>query len=203
MKLYFLYITLIPLNWFSFKDSPSDFEYKLSNIANNFEENIMDKDKCEDLKNEVSSIADEIDDEIEDKDEHSSTEIVEFKKMKKKAEALKDYIGVVAGISTTFPTIDEFNSANSMVGGIVVNVSKDKFCIDIISVSIGKYIVFLAKNSTTINYHLDYSWKFEGMGIGGYGDFGIIKKSYCHIYNNRENPSLKTDRLTTSNCKTF
>lgn len=201
--MYFLYITLIPYYWYQFTDSPSDFEYKLSNIANNFEENIMNEDECKDLMNEASSIADEIDDEIEDTDENSSTEIAEFKKLKKKAEALEDYIGVVAGISTTFPTLDEFNTANSMVGGSIVNVSIDKFCVDIVSVTINDYIVYLAKNNTVSNYRISYSLKASNGMYSGSGEMAVTTKAYNHIYDNRDNPKQKTISVSITECKTF
>ena len=162
MKLLAFYLFFNPL-WFDFiEESPTDFEYKLSNLANNFEENIMSKDECRDLMNEASSLGDEIEDEIDEVDEHSANEISAFKELKKKADALENYIGVVAGISTTFPKIAEFEIANSMVGGSVLSISQGKFCVDIVSVNINNYVVYLVKNTTTLNYRINYSWKASG-----------------------------------------
>ncbi|MFY0594672.1 hypothetical protein [Roseivirga sp.] len=168
--------------------SPSDFSYDLNRIASSFRNNIMDKDECDNQKNRAYQLADEIDEALDDDDEYDSSEISELKKLKREVEALEEFIAAVGDCGNGTPTIDQFNQANSRVRGSVSWVYKDKYCVDVIAVTIGEYRVFLAQNSTTSNYTLNYKWRAQDKMSSGNGTSGIGAKSLRHIYNNREYP---------------
>lgn len=182
-------------------ESPSTLESKLSRIASEFREKIMDEDDCKSLMNEASRISNDIEDELDENDKYSANEISQFKEVKKKADALEGYIGSVGGCSNVFPTIEEFTIANGMVGGSVTNVHQGKFCVDFFSVSIGNYKVYLGENNTTNNYVVTYKYKTPDGSKSGNGYFGLFSKNIRHVYDNREKPNQKIIIIFGVTCK--
>lgn len=186
MKIFFLLFLFIPLK--EIKKSPSDFENELTYIVKNFKEDIMDEYKCNRLMNDAGSISDKIEYELDDSSKYSSYEISQLRELKTKADALQSYIGGVGGCaSAMFPSFKEFEIANQMVGGSVTYVNQRKFCVDFISVSIGNYVVYLAKNITSTNYMVKYNWKNSTGTSKGNGTMGLPEKTIRSIYNNRSN----------------
>ncbi len=202
MKTFVISIAIVFFGWFRFNDSPSSYESKLSNIASDFREKIMEEDDCKNLMYDASRVADDIDDELK-KEDYSSAEISQFKEVKRKAEALESYIGSVGGCLNTVPTIEEFNLANRMVGGSVSNVVQGKFCVDFISVTIDKYKVYLGENNSNSNYTVSYSLKAPDGLNSGKGTMGLSAKSVRHIYDNRKKPNQKTIIVYGVTCKPF
>lgn len=184
MKIFFLLFLFIPLN--EIKKSPSDFENELTYIVKNFKENIMDENECRKLMNNAGSVSDEIEEELNDSNQYSSYEISQLRELKTKAEALQSYIGGVGSCaSAMFPTFKEFEMANQMVRGSVTYVNQGKFCVDFISVVIGNYVVYMAKNDTSTSYMLKYNWKNSNGTSKGNGTMGLPDKTIRSIYNNR------------------
>jgi hypothetical protein len=202
MKTFLIYILLSPIGCIFLNDTPSDFELKLNNIASDFRKKIMEEDECKNLMYDASRVADDIDNELK-KEDYSASEISQYKDIKKKAEALEAYIGAIGGCANTFPTIEEFNSANRIVGGSISNVIQGKFCMDFISVNLGNYIVYLCQNNTSTNLSVKYKWKApDGMNSGS-GDMNLSSKSIRHIYDNREKPNQKKISIFGVTCKPF
>lgn len=202
MKAFLIYIFLLPLGWIYFNDTPSDFDYKLSRIARDFQEKVMSKDDSEDLMRDASRVADDIEDQLK-KEDYSASEISQYKDIKKKAEALEAYIGAIGGCANTFPTIEQFNSANRLVGGSVTSVIQSKFCVDFISVTIGDYIVYLCQNTSITNLSVKYQWKASNGMNSGSGEMNLSTKSIRHIYDNRDKPSQKKISIFGITCKPF
>jgi hypothetical protein len=184
-------------------DTPSDYERSLSNIAGQFRASIMDKDECENKMRDLSRLIDDIENDLDKDEEFSPDDITQLGQIKKKAEALKQYIGAVGHCGNTFPTIDQFNTANRMVGGDVAVVSQGKYCIDIITVTIDKYKVYLAQNNTYSNYTVSYQWKSPDGQSNGKGSMGLASKCVRPFYDNREEPSKKTITIFGVTCKAF
>ena len=202
MKTFIISSVIVFFGWFHLNDTPSSYESKLSNIASDFREKIMEKDDCKNLMYDASRVADDIDDELK-KEDYSASEISQFKEVKRKAEALESYIGSVGGCSNTFPTVEEFNLANRIVGGSVSNLVQAKFCVDFISVSIDKYKVYLGENNSNSNYTVSYSWKAPDGLNSGKGTMGLSAKNIRHIYDNREKPNQKKISIFGVTCKPF
>ncbi len=203
MKKIILSISLIifSLNLLNSQETPSDFDYKLSNIAHNFRNEIMNKNECENLKRDTEDLVDEIEEAIEMDDRYTNDEIQELKKLKKEAEAIEQFIASVGDCGNYIPSIKEFNLANQRIRANVSYVSKNKYCVDIILVEIGDYVAYLAKNNTTKNYTLSYKWKTPNGFKSGNGTMGIIKYSIRHFYNNRDDISKKNIKVLDINCK--
>nr|WP_315160839.1 hypothetical protein [uncultured Flavobacterium sp.] len=190
MKIFFLLFLFIPLN--EIKKSPPDFENELTYIVKNFKENIMDERKCTRLMNDAGSVSSNIEEELKGSNEYSSYEINQLKELKTKANALQSYIGGVGSCaSAMFPTFKEFEIANQMVWGSVSYVSQGKFCVDFISVTIGNYVVYMAKNNSSTSYMLKYNWKNSNGTSKGNGTMGLQDKTIRSIYNNRNNQTQK------------
>lgn len=190
MKIFFLLFLFIPSK--EIKKSPSDFENKLNYIVKNFKENIMDEYECRKLMNNAGSISDKIDEELDDSNQYSSYEISQLRELKTKADAIQSYIGGVGSCaSAMFPTFKEFEIANQMVLGSVSYVSQGKFCVDFISVTIGNYVVYMARNNSSTNYMLKYNWKNNNGTSKGNGTMGLLDKTIRSIYDNRSNQTQK------------
>lgn len=203
MKTIFILISVMMLSFSSFKVTPSDFDYKLSEIARKFRIEIMSLDECENLKTLTYYLVDEINDAIEMVEEYSYEEKLELKKLKKEAEALVQFIAVVGDCGNYTPSIDEFNLANKRVNARVSSVIKDKYCVDVILVEIGNYTTFLIKNKSAINYTVSYKYKTrDEMSIGS-GKMGLSKYSVRNILNNREETTKKNISFFEISCKEF
>lgn len=202
MKIFFLLFLFIPLK--EIKKSPTNFENELTYIVKNFKEDIMDEYKCNRLMNDAGSISDKIEDELDDSSKYSSYEISQLRELKTKADALQSYIGGVGGCaSAMFPSFKEFEIANQMVWGSVSYVNQGKFCVDFISVTIGSYVVYMAKNSTSINYTVKYNWKNNNETSKGNGTMGLPEKTLRSIYNNRSNQTQKKITVLGVTCIPF
>jgi hypothetical protein len=183
---------LMCLGLSALKDTPKDFEYKLSDIVRTFKLEIMNEDECEKQKWAAGNLAEEIKNAIENTDKYTSDEIVELKKLKGEAEALKEFIMAV-GCGNYILSIKNFNLANERVGAKVVNLIKDKYCVNVITVSIGDYVAYFAENNSTNSYTVEYKWKSpipNGMNTGN-GTMGLWGLSVRRMYDNREKPSQK------------
>lgn len=203
MKILLLMSSIILFSFSELKENPSDFEYKLSGIVHNFKQEIMDKEKCEKHKREASDLVDDIKDAIKMEDKYTLDELVKLKELKKETEALEEYIASVGDCGNYIPSIEDFNLANRRVGGRVVSIIKDKFCVDIIAVNIGKYVAYIGENNTIKNYIVTYKWKASnGMNTGS-GTMGLSKKSVRHIYDNREKPNQNKISVFGITCKEF
>ena len=203
MKIILLAVSTLILGISNIQETPSDFDYKLSDIAREFRNKIMNEDECENLKRDADDLIDEIEDAIEMEDEYSYDEIIELKKLKKEAEALEDFIASVGDCGNYIPSINDFYLANQRINANVSYVIKDKYCVDIIIVQIGDYVAYLAKNSMSKNYTVSYKWKVQNGMSSGNGTMGLTKQSVRHIYNNREEPTKKNILIYDINCKEF
>jgi hypothetical protein len=203
MKLILILISIILFGFSNLNESPNDFDYKLSNIARKFRSEIMDRDECESLKREADKLAAEIEDAIKNTGKYSYEETIKFKTLIKEAEALRDFIASVGNCGNYIQSIENFKLANRRVGASVATVIESKYCIDIISVSIGNYVAYLGENNSTKNYTVTYKWKAENDMNRGNGTMGLTKLSVRHIYNNREKPNQKNIAVFGITCIEF
>lgn len=201
MKVTLLFISILLLGFSSLKESPNDFEYKLSDIVRKFKSDIMDKDECEKQKRAADDLADDIKKAIQDED--NSDEIIELKKLEKEANALEEFIASVGNCGNYVPSIQNFNLANTRVGANIAIITKDKYCIDVISVSIGNYIAYLGENNSSKNYTVTCKWKTPNSMNAGNVTMGLPVLSVRHIYDNREKPIQKNISVFGITCKEF
>jgi hypothetical protein len=203
MKCLFLIFSILSFGFSSMKETPNDFDSKLSDIVREFKQEIMNKDECEKQKREADGLADDIENAIKMEGEYTTEEVSNLRKLKEEAEAIEEYIAAVGNCGNYIPSIDNLNLANRRVNGKIVNILKDKFCIDVISVTIGEYVAFLGENATTKNYKVVYKWKAQNGMDAGNGTMGLSKMSVRHIYDNREKPNQKSITVFGIVCKEF
>lgn len=203
MKLLLLFTSILLFGFSSLKESPNDFDYKISDIVREFKSEIMDKDECEKQKKAVDDLANDIEDAIKNADEYNSDEIIELKKLKEEAKALEEFIAAVGNCGNYIPSIKNFNLANRRVGANVISIIKDKYCVDVISVSIGNYIAYLGENNSMKNYTVTYKWQVPNSMNTGNGTMGLSELSVRHVYDNREKPSQKNISIFGITCKEF
>jgi hypothetical protein len=203
MKLTLIITSLLFLGFSSLNKSPNDFDYMISDIARQFKNKIMDKDECEKQKRAADDLANEIEDALSKGNKYTSEEITILKKLKKEAEALEEFIAAVGNCGNYIPSIEMFNLANRRVGASIISIIKGKYCVDIISVTIGDYVAYLGENNSMKNYTVTYKWKApNGMNTGN-GTMGLSKFSVRHIYDNRDKPSQKNITVFGITCQEF
>jgi hypothetical protein len=203
MKSILLITSIFIFNSFVLRESPNDFDYRLSDIVRKFKLEIMDKDECEKQKRAADDLSDDINDAIKNTDEYNYDEIIELKKLEKEAEALEEFIAAVGNCGNYIPSIKIFNLANKRVGASVVSIVKDKYCVDVISVTIGNHVAYLGENNSTNNYTITYKWKTPNAMNSGNGTMGLSALSVRHIYDNREKPIQKNISILGITCKEF
>ncbi|MEI6882378.1 MAG: hypothetical protein WCK82_13750 [Bacteroidota bacterium] len=203
IKFILIIISITIVGFTNLKESSNNFEYTLTYIARNFKSGIMDKDECELLKKEADDLVDDIEDEIDKLDKYTSDEIIKLEELKKEAKALENFISAIGNCGSYVLSIEDFNLANRRVGAITSTIVKNKYCIDLIKLSIGDYIAYLGVNNSTKNYTVTYKWKAVNGMNNGYATMGFAKLSLLHIYNNRAKPSQKNISIFAISCKEF
>ena len=181
------------------KNDLDDFEYELLSIARNFSENIMDEDECSRLKNQASSLLYKIKD--YDNSELNNQEIIVLNNLMMQAKSLEKYIGCVGNCGNYQPSIEEFNAANRLLNAGAAYVSKDKYCVNIIKVTIANYVCFLAENTSESDYTVSYNWKVSTGMNSGNGTMGLFAKSVRQFYDNREKPQQSSINVYRISCK--
>jgi len=183
--------------------SNTDFESELLNVANEFQKNIMNEDKCDEQRRNADNLVDDIEEELKEEDKYSSDEIRKLKETRTNAEALYSYIGVIGGLGYKYISKEAFYKANSILNAKLIDVSKGKFCVDLISVSIENYIVYIAENNGNSSFRLDYKYKGNDKFNNGQGYMGLRQGYIGQIYNNREKPNEKKITFYEVTCKKF
>ncbi len=187
------------------KNNISNFEYELTDIIQKFKQGIMEKSECENQKREAGYLAREIENAIEKEDNYTAVEISNLKTLKNEVEALEDYIAVVGNCGNSLLSLENFNLINSRLQGDVLNLGNQKFCVNITTVKIDNYIVYLTENNTSNNYMVSYKWreKHKNGVSSGKGEMGLSQMSLRHIYDNRNQPSRKNITVYEITCKEF
>lgn len=203
MKLTILLTFFVIIDFSNIKKSPDYFDSELSNIVGKFKSDIMDKEECEKQKRAAEDLANEIEDAIKNVHDYNSSEIAELSKLQKEAEAVEEFIASVGNCGNYMSSLNNFDLANRRVGANVASVIKDKYCVDVISVSIGGYVAYLAQNNTSKIYDVSYMWKAPNKINSGSGTMGLFKFSIRHIYDNRNNPSQKNVSVFGITCREY
>lgn len=194
-------ILCLPFFFFtSFRSSTADFDSQLNEVVADFKKNIFDQQKCEAASQKAGAIADAIEEALNEEDLDKS-ERKKLDALKKEAEAIEDYILAVGDINGGFTTIEKLNLANSRVGGDVSAVQKGDFCVDIVSVSIGDFICYLAENNGSGITSVNYKWKSPDGAKSGSGTISVFAGSVRAMYSNREEPGVKKLTFMGLNCK--
>jgi hypothetical protein len=183
--------------------SNSEFESELLNIAYEFQKNIMDEDKCDEQRRNADNLVIDIEKELKKVDKYSSDEIRKLKVTKIKAEALYSYIGVIGGLGYQYISKEAFYKVNNILNAQLTDVSSGEFCVDIKSVLIENYIVYLAENNSNSSFRLDYKYKGSDKLNAGQGYMGLGEGEIGRIYNNRKKPNQKKIILYEVTCKKF
>ena len=186
-------------------ESPNYYQSELDNIVNKFRVKIMNKEECEKLKNEASNIYNDISEILLNNEdyENDSNEIKELKILRKKANAIEQYISVVGNCSYGYLEINNINIANKYIGANINYVLKDEYCIDFITVEIENYVTYLVVNNKSKDYIVNYEWSDKNKISTGSGEMSVPKNHIKRIFNNRENPNLKKISLYGINCKEY
>jgi hypothetical protein len=202
MKLFLITISLFINGVFFQENNFNDFDYRLTRIADEFQKEIMDKDECENLKLDAGSLVGEIEDELKAMTD-TENECKELKELKKEAQALEGYIGSVGDCGNYILSNENLDLANRRVNSQIIKIESNKLCVDVISVSIGKYVSYLAQNNTTNNYSIAYKWKTPDGLSSGNGTMGLPAKSVRHIFDNRDKPNQKRILVFEIKCKPY
>jgi hypothetical protein len=200
MKIYIFISAFLMLSFSKENNKYNDFDSQLTQIVNEFKSNIMDKDKCKNLYRKADYLVDEIENSIEDDDnsEYENNKLIE---LKKEAEAVEEFIGSVGNSSNSmFVKMDLIYLANKRINSTIVTTLRDKFCADIITISINNYVTTMAFNKTSSNYTVAYKWKLSSATKTGSGNMGLPINCVRHIYDNREAPTQKHIIITSINC---
>lgn len=187
----------------STKNSPNSFENRLTAIAQAFKQEIMNKDECERQKGEARDLKGDIENDLYSENKHTPDETSQLNELKKEAEALEGYIEVVGNCGSNFFSIDHLHLANKRVGGSIASLIKDKYCVDVITVTIGSYIVYLGENNSTKDYKVSYNWYVPKGIISGSGKMVIESKTVRRIYDNREDPKQGRATISGITCLEF
>jgi hypothetical protein len=199
---FLLTLSLIPT--FSFTpikiQSSTDFNTQLTAIIADFKENIFDQKKCEADMTKCGDMSMSITD-ILNSGGLEKSEIKKLEALKKDADAVEDYISAVGDLSGGFATTEKINLANTRVNGIISSVQKGDFCTDIISVTIGDYICYLAENNSSKIISVNYKWKGPGGTKSGSGTVQVFANSVRAMYSNRNDKETKDLKFMGLVCK--
>ncbi len=184
----------------SFRISETDYNAELNAVVADFKLNIFDQLKCEAASKKAGDIADAIEEALNE-DGLDKGERKKLEGFKKEAEALEDYILAIGDINGGFETVEKMNLANARVNGQISSVQKGDFCVDIISVTIGEYICYLAENSSSKIISVNYKWKGPAGAKSGSGTVKVFASSVHAMYSNRKDKETKEVKFMGLTCK--
>ncbi|MCX6311754.1 MAG: hypothetical protein NT084_08970 [Bacteroidetes bacterium] len=199
MKKIFLILCIPFFSFVSLTDSSSDFDKKLDKVVADFKLNIFNKQKCDSCSIDAKNIATAIQD-VLDEGGIDKSEIKKMEALKKEADGLENYISAVGDLTGGFSTVADLNLANARVKGNISNES-GKFCVDIISVTIGDFVCYLAENNSSKITSVNYKWKDEAGTNSGSGTIQVFANSIRAMYSNREKPKVNKVGFLGLNCK--
>jgi hypothetical protein len=200
MKLLITLFSFTLLSFISLKETATDFDKQLNDVVADFKLNIFDQQKCQAASDKAANISEGITDAMNE-DGISKSDIKKLQDLKKEADALQDYILAVGNIEGGFETVDKLNLANSRVQGNISSVSNGKFCMDIISVSIGDYICYMAENNSDKITSVNYKWKGPDGTKSGSGTISVFAHSVNAMYSNRAEPAVNKVEFLSLTCK--
>lgn len=186
-------------NLFLTAQTNNTYESKLNEIARAFREDISDERLTEVHRNEAGNLAKEIHDAMYDTNDEAEERML--KRYEKEAEGLEDYISAVGNAGNYHPHKNEFYQANRRVGGVISYIGKNKYCVDVIAVSIDNYTAYLFENNSLSNYRVSYAFKTKNYGWKG--NLGVMKNDLNHFHNNRASSNDKSVSMTTVKCTPF
>lgn len=181
----------------------SDFERKLSNIVTTFQAEIMDVDECDRQMRAAATLEADISDALRMEDEYDPEEMIHLRQLQKETAAVEAYIDVVGNVGNHFMKIDDLAFANRRIGGSIARVISGKYCVDIITVTIGDYVAYFGENNSTSNFTVNYKWKSNSGMQSGNGTMGILKSNVRHFCDNREYPTQKGKTIMGISCVEF
>jgi hypothetical protein len=200
IKYFFLLFCLPFLSFTSSHITTDDFDSQLNAVVTDFKQNIFDQQKCEAASQKAGTIADAIE-EAMNEEGLSKGDRKKLEELKKEAEALEDYILAIGGINDGFETVEKMNLANARVHGDISAVQKGDFCVDIISVSIGDFICYLAENNSSKIISVNYKWKGPDGTKSGSGTVKVFANSVHAMYSNRKDKDTKKVTFMGLTCK--
>jgi hypothetical protein len=189
-KLLLLLLCLPFLSFIPTRITAEDFDAQLNAVVADFKQNIFDQAKCEAASQKAGTISDAIEDALNE-DGVDKGERKKLEGLKKEADALEDFILAIGDINGGFETVEKMNLANSRVKAEISGVQKGDFCVDIISVSIGDYICYLAENNGSKIISVNYKWKGPAGTKSGSGTVKVFANSVHAMYSNRKDPGTK------------
>lgn len=199
-----LVLTLFMLFFFT-TDAQSlrDYDYLMTRIAENFVENIIDKDECKDLMYEAQHLKDEIETLLEERKGLSNNEISALKKLQSEANALEDFISSVGDIYSSNISIPDLYLANYRVKARIDKYKTEKPNISLMKITIGEYVCCLLTNETYSNYKVTYKWNVSGKVNRGSGEMGLPQKTARNIFNNRDDLTINSINVFGIESKVF
>jgi len=204
MKYLLIILTFLTLG-LSYKiDRPDYFDSKLNDIASRFKHNITNPDECQKLKDEVDYLTSDIEKTLNTEDNYTKEEKNQLIKLKTDAKALFNYIAVLSNSDATCHiSIEDFNSANERVGGSVLNLVKDKYCLDIISVSFNGFTAHFAVNKSSKGCTFKIKWKTANGMQSGSVKTGTSQHELCRFHKGSKDIEQKRIIYLGIICKEF
>ncbi|CAN5170673.1 hypothetical protein BH09BAC5_BH09BAC5_06600 [soil metagenome] len=198
---HFLLLLLVP--FFSFTSnqiSSDDYDAQINAVVTDFKANIFDQSICDAAAKKAEGISEAIEDAMNE-DGVSKSERKKLEDLKKEAEALNSYINAISDLEGGFVTVEKMNLANSRVHGDISAEQKGDFCTDIISISIGDFICYLAENNSSKIISVNYRWKGPDGTKSGTGTVKVFANSVHPMYNNRKDKDVKKVTFMGLTCK--
>jgi hypothetical protein len=200
VKSLLLLLCLPFLAFTSTRIAADDFDAQLNAVVADFKQNIFDQAKCEAASQKAGTISDAIEDALNEEGVDKA-ERKKLEGLKKEAEALEDFILAIGDINSGFATVEKMNLANTRVKADISNVQKGDFCVDIISVTIGEFVCYLAENTGSKIISVNYKWKGPDGTKSGSGTVKVFASSVHAMYSNRKDKDTKKVTFMGLNCK--
>ncbi len=174
------------------------FEQKLAQFIKTYKKGILDRDFCEHQKKLCDSFYGEV--------EHykkgpgiTNEDISGCEAIQKKIFTLRNYIDAITVFCQPI-TEAEFMAGNNLVGGIITEVNKGKYCMPVVKIVIGKYIVFAVKNNSSKSTTVEFDIVAKGVKSYGSGTLDVPANSLWWIDDNHMYPEKKQFTVSVIKC---
>lgn len=177
-----------------------DFDYNWSEILRNAR-SVWDESSLQNAENDCDDLVEEIDEYLSD-NEVSDYEARDLRELKKKADAMEDFIGSVLRGRSWPISIDNYSLCVSELGGSSSIISSSH-CLKVIKFEYDGFVSLLAFNEETTGYQMVCKYAQIGGSSSGQIKALVTKKSVRQMTDNRENKSVKSWKVVSMTCEAY
>lgn len=192
-------ICVFPMALFGQDEDPIYYQNIIGSIVNSFDEKYMDEDEANDMASDAGTLVDKIEEELENA-QLTSVQRAEYKKVLAYSKDVENALNCVCYSSFMCEDKLSFMRGAAILGLSVSSVFNGKFCVDFLKIEYKDFVSYQAENKSFGTAQLVVKWSANnGMNTGS-SQCAVFSNSIRSVFDNRDNPEVKSIYFTIVKC---